>query len=263
MLSSRCLAGKRGVPKRTLGFTLLELLIAIAIFSFLATGCYQLFRSVTRTHETIAKVWQENNAIQRALLVMNKDFAQIVPRPIRNDFGDREPAFAANDEGEVLFTRGGWRNFLNEPRSHLQRIGYQLKGGQLLRRSWRILDRAPETEYHEQVLLDNVKSFTLGFLDNNRVWHKSWPPENNSQNQSQNQSAGQNRSFSLLPAAISYTITHERLGEVSQLIPGSSYQPDGNYSSGSRAGANTSGSDSNPSENRGGNTDSNGRRDEK
>lgn len=218
--------------RKNSGFTLLELLIAISIFSFLATGCYRLFSSVTKTYETTSRLWQENNAIQRALLVMNKDFSQIAPRPIRNDFGDREMAFVASD-GEVVFTRGGWRNFLNEPRSNLQRIGYRLEGGQLLRRSWPTLDRAPESEYSEQVLLDNVQDFTITFLDSRKVWHKSWPPE--SENQSER--------FVQIPAAMAYTIIHEGQGEISQLVPGSSYAPNDNFSSSSAGGA--SGDDDN------------------
>ncbi len=221
---------------KSTGFTLLELLIAIAIFSFLAAGCYQLFHSVARTHETTARLWQDNNALQRALLIMNKDFAQTTARPIRDEYGDREMAFVANDS-EAILTHGGWRNFLNAPRSDLQRVSYRLEGGQLLRRYWSVLDRDVETPYQEQVLLDGVEKFNLRFLDHKKVWHDVWPPDGGTQAQRLVQ----------IPAAISYTVVHERMGEISQLVTGSTYPRDGSFV-GATPSTSTDGSDNSNSD---------------
>ncbi len=201
--------------QRCAGFTLLELLIAIAIFSLLASGCYSLFKSVSRTHEITSALWQDSGEVQRALLLMNKDFIQIVPRPIRDELGEKEVAFGGSDEeGEVVMTRGGWRNITGEPRSELQRLGYYLDGDQLIRRFWETLDRAPETPYLDQVVLEHVQGFTVKFRDNQKRWSGEWPPENSKESEA----------LVLLPTAIEYTIVHERLGKIQQLVPGPTYK---------------------------------------
>ncbi|CAM3634961.1 type II secretion system minor pseudopilin GspJ [Parendozoicomonas haliclonae] len=195
---------------RGAGFTLLELLIAVAIFSLLATACYRLFKSVSRTHEVSSALWEQNGDIQRALLILNKDFAQLIPRPIRNEFGDKEASLVAASNGNVVMSKAGWRNFTGEKRSNLQRVGYRVDGGRLIRRYWNTMDRAPDTPYVEQVVLDNVQGFVLRFRDEKKRWQNSWPPSSDKQSER----------LLMLPSAVEYTIEHQRLGKVQQLVVG-------------------------------------------
>ncbi len=196
------------------GFTLLELLIAVAIFSLLATACYRLFKSVSRTHEVTTALWQQNGELQRSLLILYKDFSQMTMRPIRNEFGDKESSVMTSRDALVTFTRGGWRNFTGARRSELQRVRYVLKGGQLLRRYWETLDRAPNTPYKEQVLMDGVQSFTFKFRDDKKQWHQSWPPV----------SEKESERLVAVPTAVEFTLVHQRLGNIQQLIPGVTYK---------------------------------------
>ena len=196
------------------GFTLLELLIAIAIFSLLATGCYRLFKSVSGTHEVTTSLWQQTGELQKALLILQKDFSQLVVRPIRNEFGDYEAAVLTAPKTLVTLTKGGWRNFTGAKRSDLQRVRYVLDGGQLLRRYWETLDRAPDTPYREQVVLDDVQDFTLKFRDDKKRWHTTWPPVSDKQSER----------LRALPTAIEYTLIHERVGKIQQLVSGPTYK---------------------------------------
>lgn len=77
----------------------------------------------------------------------------------------------------IEFTRGGRRNPAGFPRSSLQRIGYTIQDGWLLRLSWRVLDRAQDSAPISQPLLDRVDGVIFRFLDNAGVWHDQWPPE--------------------------------------------------------------------------------------
>ena len=100
-----------GAIREAKGFTLLELLIAMAIFSVLVTGSYSLLRSVRTTHEAADAIWTRLDSLQRTQITLQKDFFQLARRPVRNELGEREAALFAGSAGEVSFTRHGWRNF--------------------------------------------------------------------------------------------------------------------------------------------------------
>ncbi|MTI14333.1 type II secretion system minor pseudopilin GspJ [Sansalvadorimonas verongulae] len=211
---SSCISNAKRQSRKS-GFTLLELLIAIAIFSLLAAGCYRLFKSVSSTHEVTLALFEQSSEMQRALAILNTDLSQMAMRPIRNEFGDYEAAVTTNAQNAlVTFTRHGWRNYTNAKRSELQRVSYAYDGGRLLRRYWETLDRAPDTPYREQVLLDNIQGFSLRFRDNKKRWHSSWPPASDKQSER----------LKMVPAAVEYTILHPRLGSVQQFLAGVSFR---------------------------------------
>ena len=204
-----------GSRSRYSGFTLLELLIAIAIFGLLAAGCYRLFKSVSNTHEVTSGLWAQSGELQRAMAILQSDLSQLAIRPIRNNFGDHEPALTTSAQSSlVAFTRHGWRNHIGAKRSELQRVSYVFDSGRLLRRYWETLDRAPDTPYREQVLLDNIQGFTLKFRDHKKRWHESWPPVSDKQSER----------MKILPAAVEYTILHGKQGSLSQLVAAVSFK---------------------------------------
>ncbi|MCL6271146.1 type II secretion system minor pseudopilin GspJ [Sansalvadorimonas sp. 2012CJ34-2] len=196
------------------GFTLLELLIAIAIFALLSAGCYRIFKAVTSTKEVTEAIWEYTGEVQKAFLIIQKDFFQVAIRPVRNELGDREPA-VQSENGRITFTRHGWRNFTNDPRSELQRVQYLFDGGRLLKHYWQTLDRAPDTPFKEQVVLEDVQNFSVKFRDAKRRWHTSWPPASDKQSER----------VRMVPSAIEITLVHESLGTLQQLIPGPTFKP--------------------------------------
>ena len=89
------------------GFTLLELLIALAIFGLLSVMSYSGLTSVLDQHARTDAAADRLGELQKIYLLMQRDFEQIVARPVRSEYGDQ---LAAVEGGEVLqFTRGGWR----------------------------------------------------------------------------------------------------------------------------------------------------------
>jgi len=180
------------------GFTLLELLISIVIFGLVAAMAYSGLNNVLLARSLTEARTQDLYKLQMALTLMERDIEQIVDRPVRDEFGSEVPlpAFVANEYGEdylLQFTRTGWLNPLNLPRSHLQRIAYSLKDEKLIRSLWYVLDRAQDSERYDIELLDGVKSLEIRYLDDKKEWQRSWPPQSSSsfaqpQSQAQNQS---------------------------------------------------------------------------
>lgn len=164
---------------RSNGFTLLELLIALSIFSLVSVMAFVGFRSVQDTTAQVEQVTEELSALQLAFLVLGRDMQQAISRSVRDDFGDVQPALTGSSSGfgnMLEFTRTGWMNPIGQQRSVMQRVAYGLKEDNLVRISWPMLDRVQGAAPRESVLLKNVESFALRFLNVEQQWVSEWPP---------------------------------------------------------------------------------------
>ena len=110
-----------------------------------------------------------------------RDWAQVSGRKIRNQYGDEESNIVIND-GIITFTRGGWSNVLGHRRSNLQRVQYLVVDNKLLRRHWRSLDQGIGEEPLTVVLLNDVESMDVAFLDALEKPLRVWPPDTDPQN---------------------------------------------------------------------------------
>ena len=159
-------------------FTLLEMLISIAIFALMSAMAYgglsQLIRSsqqITMSNETLSE-------LQFSLSSIEKDLLQLSNRKIRDEFGDEQPALKLAQD-KLTFSRLGWVNFIGAQRSHIQRVEYDLKNDQLIRRYWLSLDQTVEQKPIESVLLHNVKNLSFKIIDAQGELHLSWPNTTN------------------------------------------------------------------------------------
>ena len=215
---------------RSHGFTLLELMIAIMMFAMISTAAYKLFESVSRAQQVTDGILERLDVQQRAQLVIEKDLFQLAARSIRDEFGDRQPALRAPaSEGALLaFTRSGWRNPLNEIRSDLQRVRYEIAEGKLIRSYWQMLDRAPDPVQIRQVLMDQVQRVRLRFMDEKKNWRNTWPPEKaelagrmQAQQQAKVGAAAEESqdNSALMPVAIELTVQHPDFGTMTTILP--------------------------------------------
>ena len=167
-------------PKKQQGFTLLELLIASIIFAIMAVMAYGGLDNVMSNSKASQQALKRLQQIQQSVSVLNRDFSQIVPRSIRDEFGNPQPYLSAgnNIDNLVEFSRGGRVNPANLLRSSLLRIAYQFDDEKLVRLQWPQMDRAQETEAKKTILIDNLNEVTIRFLDQNAEWQEQWPPLN-------------------------------------------------------------------------------------
>lgn len=152
--------------KRSAGFTLIEVLIALAITAFVSVIAYASLSSVINGVERLKENTDRITEVNRAFMILSRDLRQFVARPVRDEFGETEPALTGGDVARfaLSFTRTGWHNPNGLPRSNLQRINYRFEDNGLWRDSYPVLDRAGDTEPDTVLLLDNVDEFHLLFL---------------------------------------------------------------------------------------------------
>ncbi|WP_137817945.1 type II secretion system minor pseudopilin GspJ [Pseudomonas sp. 2FG] len=196
--------------RRSAGFTLLELLIAIAIFALLGLGTYRMLNSVLRTDTATRTQEQQLRELIRAMAAFERDVLQLVARPVRDPFGESRAALLGEggDHPALEFTRNGWRNPMGTPRSRLQRVRWELSGEQWQRRYWTVLDQAQDSQPRVQQALDGVTRFALRYLDREGRWLDSWPPAE----------GAEDKRLQRLPRAVELVLEHRRYGELRRVL---------------------------------------------
>ena len=157
------------------GFTLVEILVALFIFAVLGVASAQLVSDVLRQQTQAEERGSRLAEVHRAMTVLERDLLQMVARPIRDGFGDRQEALVLQPDVAIEFSRLGWRNPLGLPRGSSQRVAYQWRDNALIRSYWLVMDRDVDSEVVEQVLLSDVDQVEFAILDRAGNEHLFWP----------------------------------------------------------------------------------------
>ena len=227
---------------RARGFTLLELIVVIAIFGLMSVMAYGGLSSVLKTRVHVEKSLERTGEYQKAFMRMRNDFQQVHYRSARDGFGTTQPAFIGDTYSHVTFTRGGWRNPLSQPRASLERVVYYLDTDKkaLMRSSFRALDQSQDSKPVEVALLENVTELNWRYLDKSREWQASWPPAS--------ASASTSSSTGVTPApplAVEITLRTDDMGELRFLFNLGLDQRPSSLQTGASGGGNNPGNNGN------------------
>ena len=161
------------------GMTLIELLIALAVFAVLSAITYGAIRTAIETQQRIEVRTTRFAALQKAMAVIERDVLQMVDRPIRDEYGEPLPALKSSDGDFRLmeFTRTGWQTLIGVNKVRLRRIAYELTDRQLFRLVWNVLDRAEDSLPSSSVLLTGVNAVEIRYLNTDNQWLSAWPLE--------------------------------------------------------------------------------------
>jgi len=152
------------------GFTLLDILVAMAIFTLLGLASTGLLCTVFASNDFSEERFAKLQLLQRAMITIERDLQQAVPRAIRYN-GEKQSVVMAggktdgSDEDGIGFVRGGWHNpQLMLPRSTLQYVAYRLKENRIERIYTNYVDNVIGYEPKVRVLLEDVESLKIEFL---------------------------------------------------------------------------------------------------
>lgn len=159
--------------KRFKAFTLLEILIAMAIFSMIGLASHSVLMTVLDSDKISTERSAHLQALQRAMLFLERDLMQAVARPVRINGESSEQVLQgganllqSTADGLVL-VRSGWHNpQLMLPRSTLQAVGYRLYDGELQRLYGNYPDNIIGFEPKIKTLLEDIEDFQVLFVAN-------------------------------------------------------------------------------------------------
>ena len=158
------------------GFTLIEMVIAVAIFAVMMVIAFPGLTHIAKVGEQVGQSNRRLSELQFALTYLNRDWMQVSSRKILDQYGD-EKAHIVIADNSISFTHSGWSNLLQHKRSELQRVQYLMKENQLVRQYWLSLDRVSAAEPISTVLIDDVESFAIHLIDSSEQAIERWPLE--------------------------------------------------------------------------------------
>ncbi|MFC7050301.1 type II secretion system minor pseudopilin GspJ [Emcibacter nanhaiensis] len=154
------------------GFTLVEVMVSLTVFALLSVMGIAILSSAVSSQESVEDGSERLREIQVSRALLKSDFMQLARRQVRDAYGGPlQNVFAGyQPEGRdafLTFVRSGWINpGQMQRRAELQRVSYELKDGDLVRRTSSHLDPAKEEDRSERVVLSGIKSLETSFYIN-------------------------------------------------------------------------------------------------
>lgn len=156
--------------KKTAGFTLVEMLVAVALLALIGVlgwrGLDNVQQAGRHLTQTTAR-WQELALVGERL---GRDVAQAIAVPGRQSDGRTAPPWQGSrteKSAELIFTR------LGDSAGQLSRLAYRWQDGQLDLLLWPAPDAlAPSRSYR---LLSGIEDLEFAYLDRQGRWLASWP----------------------------------------------------------------------------------------
>ncbi|MEO8346572.1 MAG: type II secretion system minor pseudopilin GspJ [Betaproteobacteria bacterium] len=164
------------------GFTLVEVLLALAIFGVIAVLAYRATASLTDGEVRLSAEAARWRALEGFFTRFESDIRQAVPRASRTGNGIEPPWLALPADGAgnaaLVFTRAG-TEFTDDPGMSGQRIGYRLRGHAVEIAYWPQLDNPANVQPSVYTLATGVTAFRVEYLGLSGAWRERWPQPDN------------------------------------------------------------------------------------
>lgn len=193
------------------GFTLIEVVVAMAILAVISVMGWQAVDLVLKTNSRSQEGMVEDLTLQAAWQLIGTDLIHLRARPYHDGLGGIEPAYETGTGQLVLrLSRGGGAGTALNP-AGLTRVSYLLESGELYRESLPAHLSPREAEPVRRLLLADVQELRFEQPDWDNYFGPRWPPLN------------EERGIDSLPAMVRVTLVRSDGQVTRQLFPGVSH----------------------------------------
>lgn len=168
---------------RAAGFSLIELLVAVAVLAVLASISFRGLNSVLDAESGVAAETRRWNELAIVTSQFGHDLSLAVARPARDDSKSDRPALSlrqapaasgSDDGAHLALTRLGDDDGAGAA-SGLRRVAWRLRDGTLEYLVWPSVDAAPGSLPVVSEVLQNIAGLELRALGDDGVWRGAWP----------------------------------------------------------------------------------------
>jgi general secretion pathway protein J len=162
---------------RPSGFTLIEVLLALAILGVIAVLGYRAVSALSEGETRLSAEASRWRTLDLFFARLEGDLRQAMPRAAR--YGEtRAPAWIGSldptGNSQLEFSRAG-PEFTLEPGSAGQRLAYRFRDGAVEVDYWASYDRPRNAEPLTYPLITDVAQFRLAYLTLGGQWSDGWP----------------------------------------------------------------------------------------
>ena len=194
--------------KHSKGFTLLEVMVALAVFAILASITASAMYYAFDTRARVNQQANQLNELQYTIIMLTRDITQISERSIHgNEMRTFSPFVGL--ENYLEFTRGGVVNpHATVKRSMFKRVAYQCHSNTLIRRTWDSLDTPNRRRYEDKILLTHLNHCGFSYIDHSHQILPEW----------HDYAIQQNQKKESIPIAIRLNMTLDHWGTMNLLF---------------------------------------------
>lgn len=162
-------------PRRDAGFTLVEAIVSLFVFSLIASGSVLMLMQSIDTQERVGRAQTALREAQNVRALLSADLAQFVAREVREADGTIRPRFIGGDADMALsFVRAaGEPDPERGARTRLALVEYAFIEGAIVRRSREQLDAGPDTVMSQRIVVIDAGEPRFEFFDG-VTWRDQW-----------------------------------------------------------------------------------------
>ena len=166
--------------RRGRGFTLIEVIIAVAIFAVIGAMLFPAIVQFIDIRERVMAKHDQLENLQKTFLFMGKDLRFASNRLGKDEFGDLGKATLSVNDDSLIEMTASYPNLnlggLNVPR----KVKWVLEDGKLIRLLYPVMDPDGDTRVYKQVLLEGVEDVEIELSiveDGRNSTSKRWDEE--------------------------------------------------------------------------------------
>lgn len=156
------------------GFTIIEVLVSLAILSMIALVSSNILKSSLATEQQTKQHLDAIKELNLASTIIRRDIRQIVNVSSKDFYGnDMYGTFISPINSQSLMFSSNIKS-LSDEKSPIKRIQYELVDGTLNRKQFFSSNPYEPDDYTNTELINNIDYLEFTYLYENS-WHESWP----------------------------------------------------------------------------------------